>query len=66
MDGGALFQVACLHGALRFAVDRIRDAEAMAMAMADYLRTRHSDLRLGEGIARGGGGGPLPRVPAKE
>ena len=36
---------------MRFVVDRIRDAEAATMA--DHLRTRHPELRLGDTAALG-------------
>ena len=47
----ARFTVACKRCAMRLAVDRIRDAEAAAMA--DHLRTRHPWLCLPDSAALG-------------
>jgi hypothetical protein len=51
LNGGTVFEVTCLRCAMRFVVDRIRDAEATAMA--DHLRERHPELRVGEASALG-------------
>ena len=46
-----MFEVACKQCKMRLAVDRIRDAEATALA--DHLRTRHPWLRLPDSAALG-------------
>jgi len=50
-DGLALFEVRCLRCARRLVVDRIRDAEAIAMA--DHLRERHPELRVSQAASLG-------------
>jgi len=51
-NGSARFEVACLGCGMRLLlVDRIRDAEARAMA--DHLRERHPELRVGGASALG-------------
>ena len=52
LDGGARFEVACLRcGAVLLLVDCIRDAEAATMA--EHLRERHPELRLGATVGVG-------------
>ncbi len=51
LNGGTVFEVTCLRCAMRFVVDRIRDEEARAMA--DHLRERHPELRVGGASALG-------------
>lgn len=46
LDGGSRFEVRCLHCPMRLVADRIRDADATAIA--DHLRARHRELRVGE------------------
>ncbi len=46
LDGGTRFEVACKSCAVRLCVDRLRDAEAPAMA--EHLREWHPELRVGE------------------
>jgi len=51
LDGGTVFEVTCLRCAMRFVVDRIRDAEVRAMA--DHLRECRPELRVGKASALG-------------
>jgi len=51
LNGGTVFEVTCLRCAMRSVVDRIRDAEARAMA--DHLRDCHPELRVVEASALG-------------
>ena len=50
-NGSARFTVACKRCAMRLAVDRIRDAEATAMAR--HLCEDHPELGVSRGAALG-------------
>ena len=51
LDGSARFTVACKSCVMRLVVDRIRDAEAMAMA--NHLREHHPELGVSRAAALG-------------
>ena len=51
LDGSARFEVACKRCPMRLAVDRIRDAEATALA--GHLRARHPELGVSRPAALG-------------